>query len=59
VEGCAKEKTVHLTIDDMGSTVTLHTGDVLEIALPMIFGTGYSWKVAENLGNVSQGPRGA
>lgn len=46
------EKTVRVTINENGSSITLHGGDVLEVALPASFGTGYSWKIANKTGNV-------
>jgi predicted secreted protein len=53
------EKTVRVTIENSGSTVTIHPGDLLEVTLPATFGTGYSWrlkKTAENVLTASGGP---
>jgi inhibitor of cysteine peptidase len=46
------EKTVRVTMNENGSSITLHRGDVLEVALPASFGTGYSWKIENKTGNV-------
>jgi inhibitor of cysteine peptidase len=43
---------VRVTIKENGTTVTLRSGDVLEVALPATLGTGYSWKVANSAANV-------
>lgn len=54
--GCAQMRgnvnTMRVTMQDSGSSITLHMGDVLEVALPATFGTGYSWKVANAAGHV-------
>jgi len=46
------ENTVHLTMKESGTSITLHSGDLLEVTLPATFGTGYSWKVTKAAGNV-------
>jgi predicted secreted protein len=46
------ENTVRVTIKDSGSSVTLHSGQQLEVTLPASFGTGYSWKLAKTAESV-------
>jgi predicted secreted protein len=46
------ENTVHLTMKESGTSITLHSGDLLEVTLPATFGTGYSWKVRNPADNV-------
>jgi predicted secreted protein len=46
------ENTVRLTMKESGTSITLHSGNILEVTLPATFGTGYSWKVAKTAGNV-------
>jgi len=43
---------VRVTMKENGTSVTLHPGDILEVALPATLGTGYSWKVANSAANV-------
>ena len=43
---------VRVTIKENGATVTLHSGDILEVTLPATLGTGYSWKVANSAATV-------
>jgi predicted secreted protein len=46
------ENTIHLTMKESGTSITLHSGDLLEVTLPATFGTGYSWKVANAADNI-------
>jgi len=41
------EKTVRVTTQQNGITVTLKKGDLLEVTLPATLGTGYSWQVTQ------------
>jgi inhibitor of cysteine peptidase len=41
------EKTVRVTIQQDGTTVTLKKGNLLEVTLPATLGTGYSWQVTQ------------
>ncbi len=43
---------VRVTISQNGTTVTLHAGECLEVALPSTVGTGYSWQIANSADNV-------
>ena len=43
--GMSRALTVRLTHADAGSTIKLHPGDILEIALPANPTTGYAWEV--------------
>jgi predicted secreted protein len=43
--GMSHALTVRLTEADAGSTIKLHPGDILEIALPANPTTGYTWEV--------------
>jgi inhibitor of cysteine peptidase len=39
------EKTVRVTTEENGSSVSLRAGDLLEVMLPASLGTGFSWRV--------------
>jgi len=46
------DQIVRVTMDQNGSTITLRTGQCLEVALPSTAGTGYSWQIANPAANV-------
>jgi len=46
------DKRVRVTMDQNGTSVTLHPGECLEVVLPSNAGTGYSWQVANPAANV-------
>jgi len=48
IAAMGNEKTVRVTMQENGNSVSLQKGDLLEVTLPASLGTGFSWHLHED-----------